>query len=86
MKRRGFIKRKKSPSLSFSYHLTLHVVGTSDTAEVKKRLQELLTQLASRRDKGCCVSNPTTGACGGYTKAGEFIFQAEHLITRWPLA
>ena len=25
---------------------------------------------------------PEAGACGGYTNAGEFIFQAEHLITR----
>ena len=39
--------------------------------------------MAIRGDRGYVLRfYPEAGACGGYTKAREFIFQAEHLITR----
>lgn len=35
------------------------------------------------RDNGCVLRfYPEAGDCGGYTKAGDLILQAEHLVTR----
>ena len=61
----------------------IRVAGHSDTAEIKERIQALLRRSAIQRDGGCVLRHyPETGACGGYTNAGELILQAEHLVTR----
>ena len=65
---------KKSP---------LSKLGKSDSAKAKREIQGLLRQIVIRRDGGCVLRNYSeAGACGGWTKDGELILQAEHLNSR----
>ena len=71
--KRSYLKRKTK----------LRVAGVSDTAELKREIQAILRDIVIKRDKGCIMRfYPHTGACGAYTKAGNLILQAEHLIAR----
>ena len=79
MKRGGYIQRKTP----LRTKTRIRVVGNSDTAEIKERIQALLRQLAIQRDGGCILRHyPEAGSCGGYRNTGELILQAEHLVTR----
>lgn len=61
----------------------IRVKGISTTAELKDEIQALLRQLAIKRDKVCILSHyPEAKQCGGYTKNGDLILQAEHLNSR----
>lgn len=61
----------------------LKMRGTLDTSVIKERIQSILRQIAIKRDGGCLLRNyPDTGLCGSYTKSGDLILQAEHLISR----
>lgn len=61
----------------------IRAAGKSDTATVKREIQEILREGAIRRDGGCVLRHyPAAGSCGGYRKDGQLILQAEHLITR----
>lgn len=66
LKRSKLAKRSKSPS-----------------SKAKERIQALLRLRAIERDGGCVLRNyPEAGKCGGYTKNGDLILQAEHLNGR----
>lgn len=50
---------------------------------VKQAIQDKLRQKVIERDGGCILRRYSeAGACGGYTKGGELILQAEHLNGR----
>jgi hypothetical protein len=76
MKRSGFLKRKTP----------LKAKGKSDTALIKDHIQALLRRIVSLRDGGFILRNVAGRGgipdCNGYTKAGQVILQADHLITR----
>ena len=73
MKRTGFLKR----------YTPLAAKGGSDTATVKDNIQALLRQIVVRTDGGCIMRfYPEAGPCDGYTKVGDLILQAEHIVTR----
>lgn len=61
----------------------LRVAGTSDTATIKREIQMALRKIVIARDGGC-VLRTVYGVppCNGYTKEGELILQADHLIKR----
>lgn len=61
----------------------LRMRGVSDSSVLKERIQAKLRQVVMRRDGGCMLRHyPETGKCGGYTKGGMLILQAEHLNSR----
>jgi hypothetical protein len=62
----------------------IKVAGTSETADLKVRIQELVREIVIKRDGGCILRNICgIPACNGYRKSdGELILQADHLITR----
>ncbi len=66
----------------------IRVKGVSTTTERKDEVQALLRQIVIIRDGGCFLRNytkeitPQYQFCGGYTKLGKLILQAEHLHTR----
>jgi hypothetical protein len=73
MKRGGFLKRRTP----------LRKKSTSETSKCKDRIQDLLRAIVIKRDNGCVLRNMYgVPVCNGYTKAGELILQADHLITR----
>lgn len=64
-------------------HTRLKKEGTSDVSELKRLIQAQLRILVIQRDGGCLLrGHPQAGECGGYTKMGELILQAEHLNGR----
>jgi hypothetical protein len=72
--------RRKTPLKRTS---KLNIESDADSAVVKKRIQALLRETAILRDGGCVLRwYPEAGECGGYRKDGQFILQAEHLVTR----
>jgi len=58
----------------------LRVVGHSDTADVKKRIQALLRAIVIVRDGGCILRN--VRHCNGLPDIPGVVLQADHLITR----
>ena len=92
MKKYNFYTKSKKPlkRSGFKQKLTipmkrtrLRLVGHSETSDIKVEIQAMLRQIAILRDKGCILKKyPETGQCGGYTKKGELILQAEHLESR----
>src|SRR5258708_34851868 len=61
----------------------LHKKGQSEVALCKDRIQDLLRAIVIKRDGTCFLVNyPQAGGCGGVTKMGVLILQADHLITR----
>jgi hypothetical protein len=73
MKRGGPLKRKTS----------LKAHGKSDTAQTKKRIQDLVREIVMRRDGGCIFRHSyDVSGCNGFAKDGHLILQADHLITR----
>ena len=87
----GYIKRHQ-PLRQYSFtrstqtpqvKAALRRLSDSPTAVIKRNIQELLRELAIRRDGGCILRHyPEAGACGGYRQDGELIVQAEHLNSR----
>lgn len=66
---------------------SLRSLGKSERSKQLRRIQDLLRQIAIKRDGGCILCNhPETGRCGGYTSAGRLILQAEHLVSRSNMA
>lgn len=66
----------------------LRLVGKSPQALMKVEIQALLREIVIKRDGGCImrhykneISNQYR-ECGGWTKDGRLILQAEHLHTR----
>lgn len=55
-----------------------------ETALVKESIQALLRAIVIERDGGCILRGNAYGLpdCNGYTKVGELVLQADHLITR----
>jgi hypothetical protein len=73
MKRSGPLRRKTP----------LAVVGKSDTIKIKTAIQAELRRIVIARDGGCVLrSSYDAPSCGGFTKDGRLILQADHLITR----
>ena len=63
----------------------LNVVGTSDTAVVKRDIQYLLREIVIARDQGCILRDlhyDGIPECNGYANNGQLILQADHLVTR----
>jgi hypothetical protein len=85
MKRTPF---KRKPTSSFkARRKRLRVVGHSDTAEVKRNIQDLVRAIVIARDGGCIFRNlydylHGQPPCGGYAKDGHLILQADHLLSR----
>jgi hypothetical protein len=79
MKRGGYLQRH-TPLKS---NTRLNVVGNSDTAQIKNQIQHELRRIVIARDKGCILRGSfEVSACGGYSKDGEIILQADHLLSR----
>ena len=78
--KRGAPLRRYTP-LRQKTRLAAH--GKSESAQHKNRIQDLLRAIVIARDGGCILRGSFDApACGGYTKAGELILQADHLVTR----
>jgi hypothetical protein len=60
----------------------LNVVGTSDTAAIKREIQDTLRDIVILRDGGCIFRNYPGHICSGFANDGHLILQADHLITR----
>lgn len=64
----------------------LNAKGTSDTAVLKDRIQQLVREIVIKRDGGCIFRNidwdNPLPICNGYAKDGHLIHQADHLLTR----
>lgn len=56
--------------------------GSSDTALVKDRIQDLVRDIVIIRDGGCVAREEPWHTCSDYAKDGHLILQADHLITR----
>jgi hypothetical protein len=57
--------------------------GKSEVSLCKQRIQDLLRAIVIKRDGTCFLARyPQAGACGGWTKTGELILQADHIISR----
>ena len=55
----------------------------SPLAQIKKDIQALVREIAIKIYGTCVLSKyPETGACGYYTKSGNLVLQAEHLVSR----
>lgn len=72
MNRRQALKRR-SP---------LKARGKSETSVIKEEIQSLLRQIVILRDGGCILRHVPSHHCTGFTRAGELILQADHLVTR----
>ena len=73
MKSGGFLKRRTP----------LAQKGSSETTDIKERIQALVRKIVIARDGGCILrSGRMVPACNGYNKFHELILQADHLITR----
>ncbi len=76
--KRSYLKRKTP----------LRLVGRSTTSELKVEIQATLRALVIARDGGCFLRHyeneiePKYRECGGFTKTGNLILQAEHLHSR----
>lgn len=85
MKRGGFLKRRKgfkAPTQGLR-RMALRQIGTSETARLKQEIQRLVRAIVILRDGGCILRDVLgVPPCGGYTKDGELVLQADHLITR----
>lgn len=91
LKRKTWIKRGNSSLASYTgFQRTqsiqrktrLRKKSLGAVPKTKDRIQALLRAIAIKRDGGCVLRNYRIAACGGYTKSGELILQAEHLVTR----
>lgn len=60
----------------------LNVVGISDTAAIKREIQDTLRDIVILRDGGCLFRNYPGHTCSGFANDGHLILQADHLITR----
>lgn len=66
----------------------LRLVGKSPQSLMKVEIQALLREIVIKRDGGCIMRhykneiNNQYRECGGWTKDGRLILQAEHLHTR----
>ena len=56
----------------------LNILGKSDTAQTKRRIQALLREIVIKRDGGCILRN--IRHCNGLP--GVAVLQADHLISR----
>jgi hypothetical protein len=57
--------------------------SSSETAQVKQRIQALVREIVIARDGGCIFRDyGNFNACNGYAKDGHLILQADHLVTR----
>lgn len=78
--KRAYFKTKPRKPLK---RTRLHLKGHSTTTQIKDQIQAILREIVIKRDGGCILREyPETGECGGYTKEGKLILQAEHLHTR----
>lgn len=61
----------------------LRLQGVSDTAVLKREIQNLVREIVIKRDGGCVLRN-TYGVpgCNGYATDGHLVLQADHLISR----
>lgn len=78
MRRSGFKKRIGKPLK----RTRIRVVGKSTTADDKKEIQRLVREIVILRDGGCIFKKNKGHVCSGYTKNGELILQADHLLSR----
>lgn len=63
----------------------LKVVGSSDTAEIKREIQYIAREIVIQRDGGCILRDlhyDGIPECNGYANNGQLILQCDHLITR----
>lgn len=60
----------------------IRIAGVSETADLKEEIQNLVREIVIIRDGGCILRDHPGHVCGGYRNDGEFILQADHLITR----
>jgi hypothetical protein len=81
----GFKPRQKP----LQRHTKLRVEGHTETAEVKREIQDVARDIVIIRDGGCILraqfrlmAMGVIPSCGGYRKDGQLILQADHLITR----
>lgn len=59
--------------------------GKSETALIKDEIQYVAREIVIARDKGCILRDlhyDGIPECGGFTKAGNPIYQADHLVSR----
>lgn len=56
--------------------------GKSDVARAKEAIQAVARAIVIKRDGGCIFRNYPGHTCSGFTKNGQLILQADHLITR----
>ncbi len=64
---------------------TLRLVGQSDTAQVKREIQYVAREIVIARDGGCILRDihyDGIPECNGYTKDGNLVLQADHLVSR----
>jgi len=86
----SWIKRKTGfkNKGGFLRRTALAKLGKSPSTLMKNEIQAILRQIVIIRDGGCFLRhfknriNHQYQECGGLTKAGELILQAEHLHTR----
>lgn len=82
------LEKRKNSSFYKKSRKPLRVVGKSTMSELKNEAQGLLREIVILRDKGCFLRaykskiEPRYRECGGFTKAGKLILQAEHLESR----
>lgn len=76
--------KKRDPKLNYYLKKTkLNKESKQPIAEIKRRIQALLREIAIRRDKGCFLRNShEAGKCGGYRNDGALILQFDHLNSR----
>jgi hypothetical protein len=60
----------------------IKVVGSSETADLKQEIQDLVREIVIIRDGGCILRNYPGHVCSGFANDGHLILQADHLITR----
>lgn len=74
---------KSSPFPSLKRNKPIRVAGKSDTATVKQEIQDVVREIVILRDGGCIARDQEWHeSCGGYTKDGKLVLQADHLIER----
>lgn len=81
MRRGGPLQRK----VGLRRGTKLRVEGKSTAAELKREIQRVARDIVIKRDGGCILRNITFfngPQCGGYTKDGALILQADHLVSR----
>lgn len=78
--RRTSLKRGASPSLKKT---KLRKKGKSEVSTTKDKIQDVLRDIVILRDGGCIARDQEWHEnCGGYTKDGKLVLQADHLIEK----